>query len=108
MLTGLRGFRPDLAPHRIVQQPDAGGRIFHYSFFENGIPAHPKSFGRRATVHADLCEASPQSHKNVMTPPMTILVAECFFQRESDAFEGAESYHGFDSRPRLSSFTRLD
>src|SRR5262249_46168054 len=39
---GLRAFRPDLAPHRIVQQPDAGARIFHYSFFENGIPCLPK------------------------------------------------------------------
>jgi len=31
---------------------------------------------------------------------MTIFVAERFFQRKSDAFEGAESYHRFDSRPR--------
>ena len=37
--------------------------------------------------------------------PMTITVAECCVYRASRAFEGAEAYHGFDSRPRLSSFT---
>jgi hypothetical protein len=52
-------------------------------------PAYPKSFGRRATVHADLCEVSPQSHKNVITPPMTIFVAECFFLQEIRHLRGS-------------------